>query len=90
MAKRKIIERRVGNTTANIAGYVKVKSASGRNSLDCNDELARELRGMELAAIYKLAAQKLGESQRDLRARYKHLNVGMQAMNLRNRLRAAR
>ena len=44
---------------------------------------------MELAAIYKLAAKKLGESERDLRARYKHLNVGMLAMNSRNRLTAA-
>ena len=39
--------------------------------------------------VYKLAAKKLGEDEHGLRERYKNLNLGMQRMNLGNRIRAA-
>ena len=75
---------------ADLSGYVKTKAASGNTSLDCADDVAKQLRGKELDAIYKLAAKTLGETEKALRARYGRLNVGMQRMNLGNRLRRAR
>lgn len=38
--------------------------------------------------LYARAARVLGVSEADLRKKYGHLNPGLQAMNLRNRLRA--
>src|ERR1700735_1088930 len=49
---------------------------------------AELLRGKSQDQIYKLAIKKLGEEESDLRDRYKHLNLGIQRMNLGNRLRA--
>ena len=89
MKQKKVVERRVGNTTANIAGYVSTKTASGRSSLDCDDDVARELRGKALDDVYKIAAKRLRESERALRKRYQHLNCGMQRMSLGLRIRGA-
>lgn len=89
MAKRQKIERRVGGSTADITHYVKVKSASGHSSLDCGDDVAKSLRGKSLDEIYKLAARATGKSERSLRRRWSHLNVGMQAMCARNAIRGA-
>ena len=47
------------------------------------------LRGKSLDAVYKLAAKKLGEDEKKLHGRYQHLNLGIQRMNLGNRIRAA-
>ena len=49
----------------------------------------RDCGGFTLDEVYKLAAKELKESEKDLRARYRHLNPGMQRMNLGNRMRAA-
>jgi hypothetical protein len=65
------------------------KTATGRKTIDIGDATAELLRGKSLVAVYKLAAKKLGEEESDLRDRYKHLNLGMQRMNLGNRIRAA-
>jgi hypothetical protein len=65
------------------------KTASGRATIDIGDETAAALRGKPLDEVYKLAAKVLGESEKDLHARYDHLNPGMQRMNLGNRMRAA-
>lgn len=81
--------RRVGSRRYDCRKYEKVASVNGHASLDNGDELATKLRGTELDDVYKLAAQVLGETQRTLRAKYAHLNVGMQRMNLGNRIRAA-
>lgn len=51
------------------------------------DELTKELRGMDLAEIYPLAAERLGVPEEALRAAYGHMNPGMQRMNLGNRIR---
>jgi hypothetical protein len=65
------------------------KTASGNVSVDCGDELAARLRGKSLDDVYAFAAKALKEPEADLRKQYKHLNVGMQRMNLGNRVRAA-
>ncbi len=65
------------------------KTASGNTSIDCDDELAAKLRGKSLDDVYTMAAKVLApdETLASLRAKYKHLNVGMQRMNLGNRMR---
>lgn len=80
--------RHILTAEVNLDDYVKVKSAAGRNSLDCGDTMARLLRGKTLDEVYALAAEKLGVPEQELRARYAHLNNGMQRMNLSNRMRA--
>lgn len=65
------------------------KTAGGHTSVDSNDALAQKLRGKDLDHVYKEAARILKEPESALRAKYKGLNVGMQRMNLGNRMRAA-
>lgn len=77
---------------ADLSKYVinkEVKTAGGNASVDCGDATAARLRGMSLDAVYKEAATVLKEAEKDLRARYAHLNPGMIRMNLGNRVRAA-
>lgn len=62
-------------------GGVKVRS------MDKGDEVALELRAKTLPEVYDYAAQVLGETMQDLVARFKHLNPGMQRMNLGNMIR---
>lgn len=87
--------RRIGNRRYDCSSYVrKVNgranvSASGNATMDNGDALAKSLRGLELDDVYAQASKVLGESQAALRAKYEHLNPGMQRMNLGNRMRAA-
>lgn len=83
--------KRVGDKDhkVDLSHYAKVKSASGNASLDNGDEVAKKLRGAELDDVYKAAAKLLKEPVPALKARYKHLNPGMQRMNLGNRMRGA-
>lgn len=67
--------------------YVKTKLANGGSCLDNGDSVASHLRGLELGEVYELVADKLGCSEKELMARYGHLNPGQQRMNLGNRLR---
>lgn len=69
--------------------YKTGKTEDGRRTLDIGDATAKRLRGLDLDAVYKAAGKALGETEKDLRARYRHLNPGMQRMNLGNRMRAA-
>ena len=66
-----------------------VKTAGGHVSVDCNDKVAADLRGRALDAVYDEAARVLSVSKADLVTKYAHLHVGMQRMNLGNRMRAA-
>ena len=90
-----ITNRRVGDRKYDCSKYVrKVNgktnvSASGNATMDNGDALAKKLRGAELDDVYAEASKVLGESQAALRAKYAHLNPGMQRMNLGNRMRAA-
>lgn len=83
--------KRVGdkNHKVDLSHYAKVKSASGNASLDNGDQIAKDLRGMELGDVYSRASKVLKEPVKALRERYKHLNPGMQRMNLGNRIRGA-
>jgi|TARA_R100000789_G_scaffold1692_2_gene5111 hypothetical protein len=64
--------------------YVKTKSASGKASLRRDEPVAEALAGLDIDAIYDVGKTCLEE---DFRGKYVHLNVGMQRMNVGNRLR---
>ena len=81
-----------------------VKTASGKATIDIDDLVAGALRGLNPDDLYDTVAryiQKINETAVDakglealdtvekLRAKYGHLNPGMQRMNLGNRLRGA-
>lgn len=96
----KIIEgglsnRRIGDRRYDCTRYVRKigdrpnTSAAGNATMDNGDALARKLRGTDLDEAYAQAAKILGVTQKELRDKYGHLNVGMQRMNLGNRIRAA-
>jgi hypothetical protein len=67
-----------------------VKTASGRKAIDNDDDFARELRGEDLASVYRIASQATGQTQKGLHEKYDHLNPGMQRMNLGNLIRGVR
>lgn len=69
------------------------KTASGNVSVHCGDEAAKKLLGKSLDDTYAIVGKVVEkatdgeESEKSLRKKYAHLNVGMQRMNLGNRLR---
>lgn len=74
------------------------KTASGNKTVDNGDKLANKLRGMELDAVYKLAVETMNAALEEgeekvtvasLQKKYGKLNLGMQRMNLGNRMRGA-
>lgn len=60
-----------------------------RRGIDCADEVATMLRAKSIDQVYKLCARHTGTPEAELRGKYWHLNLGMQRMNLGNRIRAA-
>lgn len=86
----KVVVHRIGNRVVRrFHLYERTKSATGHSSRDTADATAMALRGQTLDEIYAVAAQQLKVPEQDLRAKYARLNVGMQRMNLGNRMRAA-
>lgn len=65
------------------------RTAGGHVSVHNGDEIAQKLLGKDLDQVYTMAARTLKEDEAELRKKYKHLNIGMQRMNLGNRMRAA-
>ncbi len=65
--------------------YVPTRSASGAKSLSNGDEIAQALEGLGLEALYAIADKLIKDNE--FKAKYGHLNVGMQRMNIGNRLR---
>jgi len=65
------------------------KTAAGNASVHCNDETAQKLLGKTLDECYAIAAEVCAPdvTEDDLRAKYGHLNLGMQRMNLGNKIR---
>ena len=61
------------------------KGASG--SMNCGDTTAQELDGLALEEVYSVAAAKLGVDISELKAKYSHLNAGLQRMSLGGRIR---
>lgn len=70
--------------------YVPSVAASGKKSLHNGDGVAEALEYKSLDEVYATAGKLLeGWDETKLRAKYEHLNIGSQRMNLGNRLRAA-
>lgn len=61
----------------------------GNRTIDIDDKVARLLRGSDPKEMYQIAAKAIGEPVRALQKQYGHLNIGMQRMNLGNRMRKA-
>lgn len=82
---------KIASTAFNLDKYFvsDVKTPTGRRTIDCADDVATALRGADIDAVYLNAAQTLGTSVDELRTQYGHLNIGMQRMNLGNRIRGA-
>lgn len=82
--------KRIGDKEhkVDLTRYEVVVSAGGNSSLDNGDEVAQLLRGKSLDEVYKIAAKHTETPEVQLRKNYEHLNVGMQRMNLGNKLRA--
>ena len=66
-----------------------IKTPTGRRTIDCADDVASRLRGLPIEQVYAEAAAALETTVEALQATYSHLNVGMQRMNLGNRIRGA-
>lgn len=66
-----------------------VRTPAGRRTLDCADDISVQLRGLSITEVYAEASKVLGESVEGLTKQYGHLNIGMQRMNLGNRIRGA-
>lgn len=68
---------------------VKRKDGTLKRALDCGDEVAAKLRAMDIDEVYEFAAETCKTTEKSLRAKFDHLNVGMQRMNLGNMIRKA-
>jgi colicin import membrane protein len=71
----------------NLEKYVKGVSGSGKRTLRTNDPIAAALDGFTLDEVYAVASKMTEITQKDLKEKYGHLNIGMQRMNLGNRIR---
>ena len=72
--------------------YQKVKAQRGDRvvrTVDNGDLVAQKMRDLTLQQVYTHAAKVLSTSERALRERFEHLNLGMQRMNLGNMVRRA-
>lgn len=74
-----------------LSKYVRVKTASGRVTMDNGDHVANLMRNAtELDDVYRIAETVLGaEATKAARLKYKKLNPGMQRMNMGNKMRTA-
>lgn len=69
--------------------YVKGVSGSGKRTMRCKDQVAESLDGFTLEETYRVASELTDTPAKELQTKYGHLNVGMQRMNLGNRIRGA-
>lgn len=69
--------------------YATAKAAGGGQSKHNGDAIATALQAQPVEVVYKVAAEMLGVAVEDLEQKYARLNVGMQRMNLGNRIRGA-
>lgn len=92
MTGRKLkAEQKHGILEPNMSKYVRGLGVTvhGNRTIDINDKVAQQLRGTDVKEMYQIAAKALGETARTLQKQYGHLNIGMQRMNLGNRMRKA-
>jgi len=87
---------RPGGMRFDYSHYVRsdILTPSGRKAFDIGDVIAEELRGNDLDIVYAKVTiwlRYLGKdvTEEELRDRYKHLNAGLQRMNLGNIVRGA-
>jgi hypothetical protein len=80
--------RTIGGKAVNLDNYEKVKAPGGGTSYHNGDPVAEKLAGKSLDEVYAIAAKTLKTDVNELRAKYKHLNQGMQRMSLGNRMRS--
>lgn len=75
---------------ADVSHYMKgaAKTVSGNKTHDSGDEVATKYRGLAIDLVYADAAKVLGVPVNELLNKYSKLNLGMQRMNLGNRVRA--
>jgi hypothetical protein len=73
----------------NLEKYVKGVSGSGKRTLRTNDPVAAALDGFTVEEVYAVASKMAEIPVKELQEKYGHLNVGMQRMNLGNRIRGA-
>lgn len=69
--------------------YVNGVSGSGKKTKRSDDPVAAALDGFTVEEVCAVASKMTDVTQKDLMAKYAHLNVGMQRMNLGNRIRGA-
>ena len=79
--------RTIGGKAVDLSNYEKAKAPGGGTSYHNGDAVAEKLAGKSLDEVYSTAAKVLKEDEKALKAKYKHLNVGMQRMALGNRMR---
>jgi transcription initiation factor TFIIIB Brf1 subunit/transcription initiation factor TFIIB len=90
MTGRKLLsEQKHGALKPKTTNYVRGLgyTTHGNRTIDVNDKVAKMLRGTDPLEMYQIAAEVLKVSARTLKRDYKHLNIGMQRMNLGNRMR---
>lgn len=73
----------------NLETYVTGVSGSGKKTKRSDDPVAQALDGFTVEETANVAARLCDIPAKDLLAKYAHLNVGMQRMNLGNRIRGA-
>lgn len=69
--------------------YVDGVSGSGKKTKRSDHPVSQALDGMSLDEVFGVASKMCDITQKDLKEKYGHLNVGMQRMNLGNRIRGA-
>jgi hypothetical protein len=87
-ARKPLSERKNGVIDSAYLGKYQSYKRGTKSSFDNGDGVAQVLRCLALEFVYKAVAKEVQESVESLRARYGHLNAGMQRMNLGNKLRA--
>lgn len=76
--------RTIGGKEVDLSKYNKVKAPGGGVSFNNGDSTAKKLEGKSLDDVYKIVAKDTKQDEKALRAKYKHLNPGMQRMSLGN------
>ncbi len=71
----------------NLENYVNGVSASGKKTKNCGDDVAQATDGFSVEELAGVASKLRDIPAKELIAKYAHLNIGMQAMNLRNLIR---
>jgi hypothetical protein len=69
--------------------YVNGVSGSGKRTKNCGDDVAQITDGFTVEELAAVTSKMRDIPANDLLDKYDHLNVGMQAMNLRNLIRGA-